>query len=479
MCRLCARGETVEQFGHAESYACLRHGLWTGPQTDPQILIPVDERVRAAELRYRRLRRAGRVPSALVKELAVIVNRHHGELADPELGAGNYSTVVNLAKLLTDRSFQRDLLDPRRTFAQARTTLEEAVAPLLPGSGSVVVDGLWRLLRPAFLSLRDAIDNPNHQVPATFEVLGIDSTHWAGTAEVQRPMEPFGRYLELLESSLAEPWSNVCELTLVAGQSDRPRAASKQSAELASFICKQGHRHQRTLNTMFSALKRGRDGCPYCAGVRALAGFNSMAETHPSLARQWHPSLNAGKSPSNVSGAGNSRSYWWICPSGHEWQATPNNRAKGRGCPYCSGRRCIPGVTSLDVTHPRIASEWNHRLNGSLLPSEVSAGSGLKVDWICPKGHEYRTAPGARTGNGRGCPVCANLCVRKGVNDLATSHPHLADQWHPSLNGAVTPESVVAGSGTKYYWHCPAGHAYLSAVYSRKNGRGCPACARR
>ncbi len=342
MCRLCARGETVEQFGHAESYACLRHGLWTGPQTDLQILIPVDERVRAAELRYRRLRRAGRVPSALVKELAVIVNRHHGELADPELGAGNYSTVVNLAKLLIYRSFQRDLLDPRRTFAQARTTLEEAVAPLLPGSGSVVVDGLWRLLRPAFLSLRwNAIDNPNHQVPATFEVLGIDSTHWAGTAEVQRPMEPFGRSLEPLESSLAEPWSNVCELTLVAGKSDRPRAASKQSAELASFICKQGHRHQRTLNTMFSALKRGRDGCRYCAGVRALAGFNSMAETHPSLARQWHPSLNAGKSPSNVSGAGNSRSYWWICPSGHEWQATPNNRAKAEGARTVRGRRLL------------------------------------------------------------------------------------------------------------------------------------------
>ncbi len=27
--------------------------------------------------------------------------------------------------------------------------------------------------------------------------------------------------------------------------------------------------------------------------------------------------------------------YYWKCPKGHIWQATPNNRAQGKGCPIC------------------------------------------------------------------------------------------------------------------------------------------------
>jgi hypothetical protein len=325
--------------------------------------------------------------------------------------------------------------------------------------------------------VRDKVDGRNHPAPAICRLLGIDPGFCVGTTEIHRPLEPFNRYLDMLESSLVDPWANACELTLVAGQNDRPRAASKQDVEIASFICKEGHWHKRTLNTAFSALKQGRDGCPYCAGVRALAGFNSMTETHPRLASEWHPSLNGDLTPSNVTGSGNAMSYWWICGSGHEWQATPNNRAKGQGCPYCSGRRCLPGVNSLDVTHPSIAGEWNHRLNGDIEPSMITAGSGSFIQWICPRGHVYGATPVARTSAGSGCPVCANLRVLVGFNDLATSHPHIAKQWNASLNGSVTPQAVVAGSAKKYYWRCPAGHDYVSAVSSRTNGKGCPACA--
>jgi hypothetical protein len=30
---------------------------------------------------------------------------------------------------------------------------------------------------------------------------------------------------------------------------------------------------------------------------------------------------------------------WWKCSKGYEWQATIVNRNRGRGCPYCSGRK--------------------------------------------------------------------------------------------------------------------------------------------
>ncbi|WP_418606150.1 zinc-ribbon domain-containing protein [Georgenia sp. SUBG003] len=139
-----------------------------------------------------------------------------------------------------------------------------------------------------------------------------------------------------------------------------------------------------------------------------------MAETHPGLAAQWHPELNGNITPSHITGAGNSRKYWWLCRQDHSWEESPNNRAKGRGCPYCSGRSAISGVNSLDATHPTIASEWDFTANTGTSPSTVRPGSGLKVGWICGLGHRYKATVDARSGRGQGCPVCANLRVLQG-----------------------------------------------------------------
>lgn len=478
MCRLCSQGQTIEQIDHAESHCCLRHGLWTSPGTTPDAQVRVDGSVLKAEVRYRRLRRAGRAATSLIRELAVIVNRHQGmHGVDSHLGPRNYSSVVDLARLLTNQSFQRQLLAPSGTFAQAHRILQTAVIAGLPSADAVIVDGLWRLLRPAFLAVRHSVEGQDHPGFALCSLLGINPGGFNGAEAVSRPLEPFSRYLGVLQSSLADRWANSCELALAAGQHVRPRAAATQGSWTATFICSRGHSSQRTLNTSYTALKHGRDGCPYCAGLRPLAGFNSMAESHPRLAAEWHPTLNGATTPSDVSGAGNSADYWWTCGHGHEWRATPNNRAKGQGCPYCSGRRCLPGSNTLDVTHPQIAAEWNQRGNTSVAPSDVTAGSGLVVEWICYKGHEYRTTPDARTSRGSGCPVCANLRVLIGINDLATTHADIAAEWHPSLNGSMNPQTVVGGSGKKCYWRCPKGHDYSARINSRTKGRGCPVCA--
>ena len=52
------------------------------------------------------------------------------------------------------------------------------------------------------------------------------------------------------------------------------------------------------------------------------------------LLAQWHPTLNKGLSPRNLV-ATYTRKLWWLCPTGHEWQATLKNRLKGGRCPHC------------------------------------------------------------------------------------------------------------------------------------------------
>jgi hypothetical protein len=35
---------------------------------------------------------------------------------------------------------------------------------------------------------------------------------------------------------------------------------------------------------------------------------------------------------------GSNLKVWWKCSLGHTWAASVNNRSKGSGCPYCTGK---------------------------------------------------------------------------------------------------------------------------------------------
>lgn len=62
---------------------------------------------------------------------------------------------------------------------------------------------------------------------------------------------------------------------------------------------------------------------------------------------------------------------------------------------------------------------------------------------------------------------------------LAERYPVVASEWHPTLNGTVTPEKVKPGSDFKAMWICPkCGNEYSAIVGHRtsKNPTGCPKC---
>jgi rubrerythrin len=80
-------------------------------------------------------------------------------------------------------------------------------------------------------------------------------------------------------------------------------------------------------------------GCKQCA-ARASAKLysapkpgQSLADKHPELAAQWHPTRNNPLTPWDVTGTSGQK-VWWRCEQGHEWEAFINNRHKA-GCPKC------------------------------------------------------------------------------------------------------------------------------------------------
>ena len=99
----------------------------------------------------------------------------------------------------------------------------------------------------------------------------------------------------------------------------------------------------------------------------------------------------------------------------------------------------------LATTHPELANEWHPIKNGNLTPSDVVSGTGRKVWWKCDKGddHEWEASIINRK-KGTGCSICDG---KKTVlsNCLATKHPELAKEWHPTKNGDLTPFCVSGG----------------------------------
>lgn len=189
----------------------------------------------------------------------------------------------------------------------------------------------------------------------------------------------------------------------------------------------------------------------------------------------WQANSKEGLEPSQLSSGSNKKANW-ICNKGHKWKSTIHGRnSEGYGCPYCSNQKILPGYNDLATTHPELLQDWDYQKN-TLKPSEVTARSNRKVWWKCTKGHSYKAATAHKT-EGRGCPYCSNKKVLVGYNDLATTHPALANEWHPTKNGSLKPTDIVAGSARKIWWKCPKGHEYQAKVCGRSVlHNGCAKC---
>jgi hypothetical protein len=249
--------------------------------------------------------------------------------------------------------------------------------------------------------------------------------------------------------------------------------------------CVEGSDHEWEAQVSPRTARNG--GCPCCAGQK-VSITNSLSQLYPEISRIWHPTKNGETTPSDIV-AGSGKKHWWKCPNGpdHEWENGPNtlirsfNVSSLHGCPYCYGKK-VSVTNRLDLKYPEIAEQWHPTLNGELLPEQVVAYSGKKVWWKCPNGpdHEWCVPVSARTSVGkRGCPFCANQRVCS-TNSLRARFPELCSEWHPSLNGDLTPNDVLAYTGKRVWWKCDKGpdHEWKQTPSVRLSmDTGCPYCA--
>jgi hypothetical protein len=267
----------------------------------------------------------------------------------------------------------------------------------------------------------------------------------------------------------------VFELHQTKNGDFNPNLVSAGSHKKPWWKCTKGHEWQ----AIVSSRARGAS-CPYCSGNKPWAGETDLETTNPDLAKQWHPTKNGELLPSKVL-AGYATKVWWLCEKGHSWEIAPANRKLGSGCPYCSGNKPWAGFNDLGTLYPVIAAQWHSTLNGDLKPSGITSKSNQSIWWQCPldERHVWKDSVNHRTGMNRNCAVCRGYKVIPGVNDLGSSFPEVASEWHPTKNGKNTPQTLTVASNVTSWWKCKEGHEWQARITHRVNGSKCPFCSGR
>lgn len=249
-------------------------------------------------------------------------------------------------------------------------------------------------------------------------------------------------------------------------------------------------------------------GCPVCGRKnrkRTINPDNILSKVFPEIASEWDYERNGELLPENITFGSGTKVFWLCKECGHSWQATPNDRANGHGCPICAvqkqreswHRRCVEKnnfenwCNEQSVTF--LLEEWDVEANNGETPDTFSAGSNQAVWWKCRIcGHKW-SATISNRGRGSGCPNCYDLRRKgekntqpaKGTNALPiwceqNDRANLLSEWSSSKN-KYPPEHYTFGSHAKVWWNCSdCGHEWEAVIKSRTTlGNGCPNCRKK
>lgn len=455
-CLLCAHGEIVVEFEHDGPRVCARHSRWVGPGTDSDRQIVVSPEVLKADRAYQRMKAKGDLDAHRLAEVEGCVDAWARAERGGPLDAPTQFTLAVAAwrTMLVSRLLERHVAVPLEAHYAALTSALQVAVGLT--SVTILADLVWGLLRP---TKPRTIDDA-HAFPAMDVADSARNAH-----REQYRTSSFPREVHLHRTQFVES----------------ERAGTRFSLEAVrhaahDYECGLGHTFPSTVHSLANSGQMG--GCPFCARRKPLAGFNTLAETHPALLPEWDTEANGGLRPDQILAGSGTKVHWRCAAEGHPYEATPNARTtSGIGCGYCSNQLVSADINALSLTHDVIARQWHPSLNGALTPDDVVAGSERSVWWLCPEEeHEYETAPVNRTEKGSGCHYCTRQKVHP-TTCLAATHPEAAATWHEELNGDLTPGDVLAGSTQKAWFTCSEGHAYDQAIVSRVKGVGCRYCS--
>lgn len=226
---------------------------------------------------------------------------------------------------------------------------------------------------------------------------------------------------------------------------------------------------------------------------------NSVAK-YQLLKEQWHPDLNGKTTPDRVYAQSNTKRYWRCLECGYgnkdEWHVSPNSRIKDSknnkisGCPACANKKLYKGYNDFETfcnkneEYKFLLKDWDEIENNKrgIKKDNIKFNSTQIVYWECDKcHHKWKSKLNDRTIKNRDCKVCIGKEVKQGVNDIATTHPEIAEQWDKEKNikeSGRTKYNTSKGYKKKIWWICEKGHSFDASPNDRTNKvTGCRYCS--
>ena len=219
----------------------------------------------------------------------------------------------------------------------------------------------------------------------------------------------------------------------------------------------------------------------------------SLAETHPDIAGQWHPTKNGDLRPCDVK-AGSHKKVWWLCPKTceygcpHEWEAVVKSRSlTGNRCPYCaSTHKSICFHQSLAFLRPDILKLWCD--DNVVNPCTITPFSHKHVNFLCFECRSIRKNIEIKSVCLGGSIRCNECGIKKQSNSrsmpqlkesLEHKLPILAQQLHHPLSNNVYPGSKIYGTWNCLHEcpHCHVQHQWFQLIEKRGcRGQCCSIC---
>lgn len=145
----------------------------------------------------------------------------------------------------------------------------------------------------------------------------------------------------------------------------------------------------------------------------------SLNNTYPNIAKEWHPTKN-GELTADMVAPMTNKKIWWLGECGHEWLMSVQIRTYHNcGCPICSGKRIVSGINDLLTKYPRVCDEWFYEKNSEigLFPDNVAPHSDKKAWWKCSTcGFIWKSKIDSRTRMKAGCPECGKRIIVEAKN---------------------------------------------------------------
>lgn len=155
----------------------------------------------------------------------------------------------------------------------------------------------------------------------------------------------------------------------------------------------------------------------------------------------------------------------------YTWETTPTTFYRTGNCPKCIRKELSEKQTLSNKEFLRDLEQ----INKNIIPLEEYKTAHTKILFKCKiDGYEWGVTP-SNILSGKGCPVCANKKVMKGVNDIATTHPHIL-RFLCDINDGY---KYTSGSTKKLKVKCPdCGYIKEMNTYSLTSfGFSCDRCS--